>query len=164
MLRGLLPPRSLPLDIQARRIMVRYNNITDPIEKYLFLVQLQDRNETLFYHILARHIKEMAPIIYTPTVGKACQTYAAIFQRARGMYFSAEDKGEMKAMVYNYPVDNVDVVVVTVRVHFKYSHLRMVVEFLVWEIWEQTEWVFQLENYHCTSQQVESTLDAFYHA
>ncbi|KAL0488109.1 malate dehydrogenase [Acrasis kona] len=113
LLRGLLPPRSLDMKIQARRIMARYNTLTDDIDKYLFLVQLQDRNETLFYHVLASNIKDMAPIIYTPTVGKACQSFATIFQRARGMYFSAEDRGEMRAMVYNYPVEHVDVVVVT---------------------------------------------------
>lgn len=73
---------------------------------------LQDRNETLFYRLLVDHIEELAPIIYTPTVGEACLQYSRLFRRPRGMYFSAKDVGHFNAMMYNWKND-VSVIVVT---------------------------------------------------
>ena len=112
-IRGLIPPVVSDIDKQVSRLRERFNAIPTDIEKYQFCTQLQDRNETLFYNFLVHNIKEMAPIIYTPTVGKACENFSHIFRKPRGMFFSTLDKGEMKAMVYNWPVDNVDVIVVT---------------------------------------------------
>ncbi|KAG2382539.1 hypothetical protein C9374_005119 [Naegleria lovaniensis] len=112
-IRGLLPAVIVDIDTQLLRIRERYNMLASDIERYQFLTQLQDRNETLFYKFLVNNIKELAPIIYTPTVGKACESFSHIFRKPRGMFFSAEDRGEMKAMVYNYPVDEIDVIVVT---------------------------------------------------
>ncbi len=66
-----------------KRLRVGFQNIKDDIEKYLFLIQLQDRNETLFYKFVMENIREIAPIIYTPTVGRACQEFAAIYRRPR---------------------------------------------------------------------------------
>lgn len=74
---------------------------------------LQDRNETLFYRLLAENFVEMAPIIYTPTVGYVCKNWHKLYRRPRGMYFSALDKGEMTNMVFNWPSDTVDAIVVT---------------------------------------------------
>lgn len=112
-LRGLVPPAYLDLNLQIARITRRFSRISDPLEKYLFLSNLQDRNETLFYKVLSQNLAACAPIVYTPTVGLACQQYSFFYRRARGMYFSAADKGQFAAMVYNWPVDNVEVIVVT---------------------------------------------------
>jgi len=87
------------------------------MDKWLALQALQDRNETLFYKVLIDNIEEMAPIVYTPTVGEACLTYSRNFRRARGMYFSADDRQNMHAMMYNWPCDRVDVIVVTDGAH-----------------------------------------------
>lgn len=126
-LRGLLPPVVCSMEIQLERLYIGYHRVgqTAPVDvaagrkenvvaKYLYLTQLQDRNETLFYRLLVDHIKEMAPIIYTPTIGIACQKAGAIFRRARGLYFSGhDDVGDMHAIVRNWPHPEVDVVVVT---------------------------------------------------
>lgn len=92
---------------------VRYDAITSDLQKYSYLSNLRDRNETLFYRLLMENIAEMAPIIYTPTVGLACLEFGSQFRRARGMYFSSGDRGEMSAMIYNWPERQVDVIVVT---------------------------------------------------
>ena len=80
--------------------------------KWRSMQALQDRNETLFYRLLVEHIEELAPIIYTPTVGEACLQYSRLFRRPRGMYFSADDRGHFNAMMYNWKSD-VNVIVVT---------------------------------------------------
>ncbi|PRP77054.1 putative NAD-dependent malic enzyme [Planoprotostelium fungivorum] len=112
-IRGLLPPISSTLGQQAKRIKARLDDVTSDIGKYLMLNSLQDRNETLFYKVLLDNLAELAPIIYTPTVGKVCQGYGYLYRRPRGMYFSVHDRGEMSQMVYNWPEKQVDVVVVT---------------------------------------------------
>lgn len=83
------------------------------LRKALYINDLQDRNETAFFRLLIDHIEELAPIIYTPTVGRLCQRFGTQFRRSRGMYFSAEDKGMMGTMVHNWPHDDVEVIVVT---------------------------------------------------
>lgn len=112
-IRGLLPPAYLPIDLQVRRLRIAYDKLETNIDKYLFLIGVQDRNETLFYRFLCENMHELAPIIYTPTVGEACVKFSAIYRRPRGMYFSIADKEEMLDMVYNWPSDYVDVIVVT---------------------------------------------------
>lgn len=112
-IRGLVPPRCVPMEEQVSRVLLRYNQITDPLRRYDYLHNLQDRNETLFYKILMENIEEMAPVIYTPVVGEACQKFGSQFRRARGMYFSTADRGEMSAMVWNWPAPELDVIVVT---------------------------------------------------
>jgi malate dehydrogenase (oxaloacetate-decarboxylating)(NADP+) len=83
------------------------------IRKNVILEDVHDRNETLYHRILVDHIEEMAPIIYTPTVGQACKEFGMRYRRARGMYFCEEDRGHMAAMVYNWPQKDVHVIVVT---------------------------------------------------
>ena len=84
-LRGLLPPRVLTQEQQVQKVLENFHrNVTD-IDKYLYLISLQDRNERLFYRVVLDHLDEMMPIIYTPTVGLACQLYGHIWQRARGL-------------------------------------------------------------------------------
>ena len=112
-IRGLVPPRTLTLEVQAAKVKSAIDLKTDPLEKHTFLAELQDRNEVLYFRILMDHLEELAPIVYTPTVGRACLRFGSIFRRARGMYFSAEDAGEMAAMTHNWPHDDVEVIVVT---------------------------------------------------
>eukprot|EP01117_Protostelium_nocturnum_P006409 TRINITY_DN2311_c0_g1_i1.p1 TRINITY_DN2311_c0_g1~~TRINITY_DN2311_c0_g1_i1.p1 ORF type:complete len:599 (+),score=216.84 TRINITY_DN2311_c0_g1_i1:63-1859(+) len=112
-IRGLMPPTFSTLEQQALRIKARLDDVNTDIGKYLLLNSLQDRNETLFYKVLIDNLAELAPIIYTPTVGKVCQGFGYLYRRPRGMYFSSHDRGEMAQMVYNWPSKEVEVVIVT---------------------------------------------------
>ncbi|KAF9617417.1 hypothetical protein IFM89_036338 [Coptis chinensis] len=122
-LRGLLPPNVMSSQQQIERFMVDLKRLevhardgpADPnaLAKWRILNRLHDRNETMYYKVLIEKIEEYAPIVYTPTVGLVCQNYSGLFRRPRGMYFSAEDRGEMMSMVYNWPADQVDMIVVT---------------------------------------------------
>lgn len=122
-LRGLLPPNVVSPDVQIERFMVDLKRLevqardgpSDPnaLAKWRILNRLHDRNETMYYKVLINNIEEYAPIVYTPTVGLVCQNYSGLFRRPRGMYFSAEDRGEMMSMVYNWPAEQVDMIVVT---------------------------------------------------
>ncbi|MBT8190751.1 MAG: NAD-dependent malic enzyme [Saprospiraceae bacterium] len=112
-LRGLLPPISISQDLQADRIMENLRKKKDDLEKYIYMVSLQDRNENLFYYVLRRHLEELMPIIYTPTVGQACESFGHIYRRPRGLYISIEDKGHIKELFLNWPHKDVKVIVVT---------------------------------------------------
>ncbi len=112
-LRGLLPPRAFTIEQQVARVMGNYRRKTSDLEKYVFLVALQDRNETLFYRTVVEHIDEMMPIIYTPTVGEACRHFGHIFRRPRGLYVSADDRGRIASVLRNWPTRDVAVIVVT---------------------------------------------------
>ncbi|KAI8579774.1 hypothetical protein K450DRAFT_240274 [Umbelopsis ramanniana AG] len=112
-LRGLVPPRCQEMDKQLARVKANLDACETPLSKFVFVTALQDRNETLFYRLLIDNLEELAGIIYTPTVGLACQRFHSIYRRSRGMYFSTQDRGAMSAMVYNWPQEEVDVIVVT---------------------------------------------------
>ncbi|KAJ6822048.1 NAD-dependent malic enzyme 62 kDa isoform, mitochondrial [Iris pallida] len=122
-LRGLLPPTVMSPQQQIDRFMVDLKRLehhardgpsdTNALAKWRILNRCHDRNETLYYKVLIDNIEEYAPIVYTPTVGLVCQNYSGLFRRPRGMYFSAEDRGEMMSMVYNWPAEQVDMIVVT---------------------------------------------------
>ncbi len=90
-LKGLLPHNSSTPEEQENRTYSNFLEKTTPMQKYIFLAGLQDRNETLFYRMLLDHTTEMVPIIYTPTVGEACQKYSHIFRRAHGLYLAYPD-------------------------------------------------------------------------
>lgn len=112
-LRGLLPPRVLSIERHAARILENFHKKPTDLEKYVFMIGLEDRNETLFYRILIDNMEEMMPIVYTPTVGQACQQYGHIFRRPRGLFISAEDRGRIPELLENWPLDDIRVIVVT---------------------------------------------------
>ncbi|MCP5517774.1 MAG: NAD-dependent malic enzyme [Verrucomicrobiales bacterium] len=112
-LHGLLPPQVFTPAEQVMRVMANYRRKASDIERYIHLISLLDRNETLFYRVVTEHIEEMLPIIYTPTVGQACQEYSTLFRRPRGFYISARDRGRIDAMLANWPWPDVRVIVVT---------------------------------------------------
>ena len=112
-LKGLLPPAVLTIEEQKARIMKNFHAKQDDLEKYIFMIALQDRNETLFYRTVIDEIETMMPIIYTPVVGKACQQYGHIFRRPRGLFISATDRGNINTILRNWPNPHVDVIVVT---------------------------------------------------
>jgi malate dehydrogenase (oxaloacetate-decarboxylating)(NADP+) len=112
-LRGLLPPRVHSQEEQAHRVMDNMRAKPSDLERYIYLVGLQDRNENLFYRTVMEHIEEMMPIIYTPTVGKACQEFGHIFRRPRGLYVSLEDRGGVADVLRNWPHPTARIIVVT---------------------------------------------------
>ena len=112
-LRGLLPPRVFSQEEQAARVLENFRRKPTPLEKYIDLTNLHDRNEALFFRVLTDNPDEMLPIVYTPTVGLACQQYGHIFQRPRGIFISAEDRGRVRQVLANWPRRDVAIIVVT---------------------------------------------------
>jgi Malic enzyme len=112
-LRGLLPPRVHSQEEQILRILENMRAKPSDLERYIFMLALQDRNETLFYRAVMDHLDEMMPIIYTPTVGRACQEYGHIFRRPRGVFISIKDSGRIAKVLGNWPYKDVRVIVVT---------------------------------------------------
>ena len=102
-LRGLLPPCVLTMREQAERVLINLRNLPGDLEKYVALNALHDRNEALFFRVVCDNIDEIQPIIYTPTVGLACQKYGLIFQRPRGMFISANERGRIAEVLRNWP-------------------------------------------------------------
>ncbi|XP_030850308.1 NADP-dependent malic enzyme isoform X4 [Strongylocentrotus purpuratus] len=109
---GLLPPVISSMELQEERIL---HNLKDhsPLDKYVQLMDLQDRNEKLFYRVMCNHITDMMPIVYTPTVGLACQRYGYIFRRPRGLFITKYDKGHVRDIIASWPEQNVKAIVVT---------------------------------------------------
>ena len=101
------------MDEQVKRVLENFDSKPDSLEKYIHMIALQDRNETLFYRVVLDQIAEMMPIIYTPTVGQGCQEYGRIFRRPRGMYISAGDRGRVADVLRNWPHRDVRIIVVT---------------------------------------------------
>ncbi len=112
-LRGLLPPRHCSPAEQELRVLGNLRSKPNDLERYLYLVSLQDRNETLFYRVVMNNIEEIMPLIYTPTVGKACQEFCHIYRRPRGLYISIRDRGRVRELLGNWPHADPRVIVVT---------------------------------------------------
>ncbi|MEZ4694982.1 MAG: NAD-dependent malic enzyme [Rhodothermales bacterium] len=112
-LRGLLPPAVQSMETQVLRVMGNLARKDSDLERYIFLAGLQDRNETLFYRVVMEHLPEMMPLIYTPTVGAACQHFGQIFRRPRGLFVTADDFGHVRSVLRNWPHRDVRIIVVT---------------------------------------------------
>lgn len=112
-LHGLLPPRIFSQEERARHVIDNVRRKPNALEKYLYLIGLQDRNERLFYRVLIDNMEELAPIVYTPTVGLACQEYSRTFRRPHGIFITRHDRGRVKEILQNWHHRNVRVIVVT---------------------------------------------------
>jgi malate dehydrogenase (oxaloacetate-decarboxylating)(NADP+) len=112
-LRGLLPPRVCDMSVQVQRALANLRRKTCDIDRYVFMQQLASRSLTLFYRVLIDHIEELMPIVYTPTVGQACREFAHIYRQAQGFYISLADKGRVRAMLNNWPEQDIRMIVVT---------------------------------------------------
>ena len=112
-IRGLLPAHIGSLDEQVNRVLENFRQKPAPLDKYVNLAALHDRNEALFFRIVIDNPDEMLPIIYTPTVGLACQQFGHIFQRPRGLFISANDRGRVENILRNWPYRDAAIIVVS---------------------------------------------------
>lgn len=112
-LEGLLPHSIETIEEQVRRCYMQFSSFSDDLVKHIYLRNIQDSNETLFYRLMADNLEEMMPIIYTPTVGRACQEFSRIYRRNRGLFISYPDRNRMDDMLQNSIKQNVKVIVVT---------------------------------------------------
>ncbi len=112
-LNGLVPARVFTLDEQAERALGNVRRTATPLGKYINLARLLERNETVFYRVVIQHVTEMMPIIYTPTVGEACQHFGEIFGRPRGLTITPRYRGRIREVLHNWPTRHIEVLVVT---------------------------------------------------
>ena len=100
-LHGLIPHIIESIEEQSQRSYQQYSSFNDAINKHIYLRNIQDTNETLFYHLIENHLSEMMPIIYTPTVGEACQRFSDIYRRHRGIFISYPDREHIDDILQN---------------------------------------------------------------
>jgi malate dehydrogenase (oxaloacetate-decarboxylating)(NADP+) len=112
-LRGLLPPHVVTQENQVDRVLENFRRLDSDLSRYILLEALHDRNEALFFRVIAENPDEMMPIIYTPTVGLACQQFGHIYRRPRGLYISAADRGHVVELMRNWPYRDARMIVVT---------------------------------------------------
>lgn len=112
-LAGLLPPRYETIEEQAERAYMQYKSFETPLNKHIYLRAIQDNNETLFYRLVSNHLEEMMPIIYTPTVGDACEKFSDIYRSSRGLFISYDERDQMDDILRNATKQKVKVIVVT---------------------------------------------------
>ncbi|XP_031277716.1 NADP-dependent malic enzyme-like [Pistacia vera] len=112
-LRGLLPPAVLSQELQEKKLMHNLRQYKVPLQRYMAMMDLQERNERLFYKLLIDNVEELLPVVYTPTVGEACQKYGSIFRRPQGLYISLKEKGKILEVLKNWPERSIQVIVVT---------------------------------------------------
>ncbi|XP_042544337.1 NADP-dependent malic enzyme, mitochondrial [Dipodomys spectabilis] len=110
---GLLAPCFQSQDVQLLRIMKYYDKLRTDLDRYIILMTLQDRNEKLFYRVLSSDVERFMPIVYTPTVGLACQHYGVILRRPRGLFITIHDKDHIATILNSWPEENIKAVVVT---------------------------------------------------
>ncbi|AQK93933.1 Malic enzyme [Zea mays] len=112
-LRGLLPPALASQELQEKKLMHNLRQYERPLHRYIAMMDLQERNERLFYKLLIDNVEELLPVVYTPTVGEACQKYGSIYRRPQGLYISLKDKGKILEVLKNWPERSIQVIVVT---------------------------------------------------
>ncbi|RWR82701.1 NADP-dependent malic enzyme isoform X1 [Cinnamomum micranthum f. kanehirae] len=112
-LRGLLPPTCFTQALQEKKLMQSLRKYQVPLQRYMALMDLEERNERLFYKLLIDNVEELLPIVYTPTVGEACQKYGSIFRRPQGLFISLKEKGKILEVLKNWPERSIQVIVVT---------------------------------------------------
>ncbi|XAR67049.1 Malate dehydrogenase (oxaloacetate-decarboxylating) (NADP(+)) [Bertholletia excelsa] len=112
-LRGLLPPAVATQQLQEKKLLHNIRQYQVPLQKYMALMDLQERNERLFYKLLIDNVEELLPIVYSPTVGEACQKYGSIFKRPQGLYVTLKERGKILEVLRNCPERSVQVIVVT---------------------------------------------------
>jgi malate dehydrogenase (oxaloacetate-decarboxylating) len=112
-LTGLIPPRYETIKEQVDRAYMQYSSFVEPINKHIYLRAIQDNNETLYYRLVKEHIDEMMPIIYTPTVGDACEQFSDIYRSSRGLFISYSERHQMDDILRNATKRKVKVIVVT---------------------------------------------------
>jgi malate dehydrogenase (oxaloacetate-decarboxylating) len=110
---GLLPPRYESIVEQTERAYAQYCSFEEPINKHIYLRAVQDNNETLFFRLLSKYLVEMLPVIYTPTVGDACEHFSDIYRRARGLFVAYSEREHMSDILQSVTKDKVRVIVVT---------------------------------------------------
>ena len=112
-LHGLLPPSVATLDEQVSRRLETFRSLNSPIDKYSFLRDLQDTNETAFYALLTSDLEEMVPIVYTPTVGAGCERFSHVYRKPRGLFLALPNQARIESILTNPRFDQVEVIVVT---------------------------------------------------
>lgn len=110
---GLLPPRYETIEQQMARAYMQYSSFAEPINKHIYLRAIHDKNETLFYRLVKAHLEEMIPVIYTPTVGDACERFSAIYRSARGIFVSYSEREHMDDILRSVTKKKVKVIVIT---------------------------------------------------
>ena len=110
---GLLPEVVETIEEQAERAWIQYQGFKTEIDKHIYLRNIQDTNETLFYRSVQNHLEEMMPVIHTPTVGAACERFSEIYRRSRGVFISYQNRHNMDDILQNVPNHNIKVIVVT---------------------------------------------------
>ncbi len=112
-LTGLLPPRYETIEEQLERAYMQYKSFANPLNKHIYLRAIQDTNETLYYRLIQEHIDEMMPIIYTPTVGDACEQFSDIYRSSRGLFIAYSERHQIDDILRNATKRKVKVIVVT---------------------------------------------------
>ncbi|KAL6496997.1 hypothetical protein OROGR_028926 [Orobanche gracilis] len=112
-LRGLLPPVVISQELQVKKMMHSMRRYQVPLQRYMAMMDLQERNERLFYKLLIENVEELLPVVYTPTVGEACQKYGSIFRQPQGLFISLKERGKILEVLKNWPQKKIQVIVVT---------------------------------------------------